>query len=245
MNKYTINPDENKHQFATRIVVTEDRPMNAKEIHQCVDERSVDVTVEEMQAYVCYAVKINNLDKTRVIKNHETGATHVVYHPLGQHPIGDEIPQPLFKKKKPVFIRHKKNMVDTFDPEVFAEELSKAANKNMADTRRPVIDFKGEDITPLPHSDQHAVSNEPVFEFEDDEDEVVAERWTFKPLGSLTTTAPTPVVKLTGMPSLILDAIAVYHGLTESSVKEHIIKKIQESRVNNKELFNALKELFE
>tara|TARA_R110000823_G_scaffold203431_3_gene334519 strand:- start:5657 stop:6277 length:621 start_codon:yes stop_codon:yes gene_type:complete len=114
-NKYIMNPDENKHQFATRIVVTEDRPMNAKAIHDCVDERSVDMTMEEMQAHVCYAVKLQNLDKTRVVKNHETGGTHVVYHPLGQHPIGDEIPQPLFNKKKKMKIKHSNKMVAAID----------------------------------------------------------------------------------------------------------------------------------
>mgnify|MGYP003633546892 CR=1 FL=1 len=203
-NKYIMNPDENKHQFATRIVVTEDRPMNAKAIHDCVDERSVDMTMEEMQAHVCYAVKLQNLDKTRVVKNHETGGTHVVYHPLGQHPIGDEIPQPLFNKKKKQMIRHSNNMVATFDPELF-DELSNA-----------ILDIES---APL--------------------DDVVAEA-TRQGL-----VIRTPILKPTGEPSLILDAIAVYHGLTESFVKTHIINSIRHERVSNKKLFKVLKELFE
>jgi len=210
MNKYTMNPDENKHQFATRIVVTENRPMNAKEIHQCVDERSVDVTLEEIQAHVGYAVKINNLDKTRVIKNHDTGATHVVYHPLGQHPIGDEIPRPLFNKKKHL---------------------------------RPVIDYKGEDITPNP-------LNSPSFDTlmtsfakrgllsqpSDREDTFVVKR--------------TPIIKPTGVASNILDVLSVYHGKTVEQIEDIIMSKIRTARVDNKtlkhtSLFTVLKELVE
>ena len=198
-----MNPDENKHQFATRIVVTEDRPMNAKEIHQCVDKRSVNFTVEEMQAHVGYAVKLQNLDKTRVVKNHDTGATHVVYHPLGQHPIGDEIPQPLFNKKKHL---------------------------------RPVIDFKGEDITPEVSSP--AVVEEAIDIEVAPLDEVIAEALVIVPR--------TPILKPTGEPSLILDAIAVYHGYaTAGHVEELILNHLRHARVSNKKLFNALKELFE
>ena len=190
-NKYIMNPDENKHQFATRIVVTEDRPMNAKAIHDCVDERSVDMTMEEMQAHVCYAVKLQNLDKTRVVKNHETGGTHVVYHPLGQHPIGDEIPQPLFNKKKHL---------------------------------RPVIDFKGEDITPEVSSPDE----------EHDPDAFVVKR--------------TPIIKPSGVPSNILDVLSVYHGKTVEQIEDIIMSKIRTARVDNKtlkhtSLFTVLKEL--
>ena len=194
-NKYIMNPDENKHQFATRIVVTEDRPMNAKAIHDCVDKRSVDMTMEEIQAHVCYAVKLQNLDKTRVVKNHETGGTHVVYHPLGQHPIGDEIPQPLFNKKKHL---------------------------------RPVIDFKGEDITP-------EVSSPEI-----DTDK--------RYRSGLTVVNRTPIIKPSGMASNILDVLSVYHGKTVEQIEDIIMSKIRTARVDNKtlkhaSLFSVLKEL--
>jgi len=144
-NKYIMNPDENKHQFATRIVVTEDRPMNAKAIHDCVDERSVDMTMQEMQAHVCYAVKLQNLDKTRVVKDHETGATHVVYHPLGQHPIGDEIPQPLFNKKKKMKIKHSNKMVAAIDIETapLDEVVAEARQGLVITPRTPIIKPSG------------------------------------------------------------------------------------------------------
>lgn len=81
-------------------------------------------------------------------------------------------------------------------------------------TVRPVIDFKGEDITP------------------------VAEALVIVPR--------TPILKPTGEPSLILDAIAVYHGYaTAGHVEELIVNHLRHARVNNKKLFNALKELFE
>jgi len=56
----------------------------------------------------------------------------------------------------------------------------------------------------------------------------------------------TTIVKPTGEPSLILDAIAVYHGYaTAGHVEELILNHLRHARVNNKKLFNALKELFE
>ena len=219
-----MNPDENKHQFATRIVVTEDRPMNAKAIHDCVDERSVDMTMEEMQAHVCYAVKLQNLDKTRVVKNHETGGTHVVYHPLGQHPIGDEIPQPLFNKKKHL---------------------------------RPVIDFKGEDITPdlnTTHTSARIGCTTNIGAIADSLKEKGVAPILHKK-GAMDNFDPdafvvkrTPIIKPSGVPSNILDVLSVYHGKTVEQIEDIIMSKIRTARVDNKtlkhtSLFTVLKEL--
>ena len=56
----------------------------------------------------------------------------------------------------------------------------------------------------------------------------------------------TPIVKATGVSSLILDAIAVYHGYgTTGHVEELIMNHIRNARVNNSKLFIALRELFE
>jgi len=69
-------------------------------------------------------------------------------------------------------------------------------------------------------------------------DEVIAE--------ALVIVQRTPILKPTGEPSLILDAIAVYHGYgTTGHVEELIMNHLRHARVNNKKLFNALKELFE
>ena len=69
-------------------------------------------------------------------------------------------------------------------------------------------------------------------------DEVIAE--------ALVIVQRTPILKPTGKPSLILDAIAVYHGYgTTGHVEELIMNRLRHARVNNKKLFNALKELFE
>ena len=69
-------------------------------------------------------------------------------------------------------------------------------------------------------------------------DEVIAEALVIVPR--------TPILKPTGEPSLILDAIAVYHGYATAGHVEEIIKNhLPHARVSNKKLFNALKELFE
>jgi hypothetical protein len=113
---------------------------------------------------------------------------------LGQHPIGDEIPRPLFNKKKHL---------------------------------RPVIDYKGEDITP-PNP-----LNPPL---RDREDTFVVKR--------------TPIIKPTGVASNILDVLSVYHGKTVEQIEDIIMSKIRTARVDNKtlkhtSLFTVLKELVE
>ena len=92
--------------------------------------------------------------------------------------------------------------------------------------------------TMLPHSDQHALLNEEVDIESAPLDEVIAE--------AKKNHVKTTIVKPTGEPSLILDAIAVYHGYaTAGHVEELIANHLRHARVNNKKLFNALKELFE
>ena len=92
--------------------------------------------------------------------------------------------------------------------------------------------------TMLPHSDQHALLNEEVDIESAPLDEVIAE--------AKKNHVKTTIVKPTGEPSLILDAIAVYHGYpTGDYVSQIIVNNLRHARVNNKKLFNALKELFE
>lgn len=102
--------------------------------------------------------------------------------------------------------------------------------------------------TTLSHSDQHAnlmhMLNEEVDIESAPLDEVIAEAKKNLRFGRYN--VKTTIVKPTGEPSLILDAIAVYHGYgTTGHVEELIVNHLRHARVNNKKLFNALKELFE
>ena len=106
--KYTRNPKESRTNFVARIVIEENKPMTAEDIHAVVDKRAGENRGKDKgywQSFASTAVSTDLIDKTRVVKNHETGGTHVVYHPLGMHPIGEEIPRPLFNRKsKPNFV---------------------------------------------------------------------------------------------------------------------------------------------
>ena len=107
--KYTRNPKESRTNFVARIVIEENKPMTAEDIHAVVDKRAGENRGKDKgywQSFASTAVSTDLIDKTRVVKNHETGGTHVVYHPLGMHPIGEEIPRPLFNRKsKPNFVK--------------------------------------------------------------------------------------------------------------------------------------------
>lgn len=99
--------------------------------------------------------------------------------------------------------------------------------------------------TMLPHSDQHALLND-IESAPLDEVAVVKRNAKLRLKVAEANHVNTTIVKATGEPSLILDAIAVYHGYaTEGHVEELIVNHLRHARVNNKKLFNALKELFE
>ena len=99
--KYKIEEDESKTDFVARIVNDSDKVMTASDVDKVIDKKAKatrGTKKEQWQAFLGAAVRKDLIAKTRVVKNHETGGTHVVYHPLHHHPIGDEIPQPLFTR---------------------------------------------------------------------------------------------------------------------------------------------------
>ena len=99
--KYKIEEDESKTDFVARIINSSDKVMTASDVDKAIDKKAKatrGTKKEQWQAFLGAAVRKDLIAKTRVVKNHETGGTHVVYHPLHHHPIGDEIPQPLFTR---------------------------------------------------------------------------------------------------------------------------------------------------
>tara|TARA_R100000388_G_scaffold94978_2_gene84710 strand:+ start:1781 stop:2500 length:720 start_codon:yes stop_codon:yes gene_type:complete len=118
--KYKRNPKESRTNFVARIVIEENKPMTAEDIHAVVDKRAGENRGKDKaywQSFASTAVSTDLIDKTRVVKNHETGGTHVVYHPLGMHPIGEEIPRPLFNRKsKPNFVKVAEDVLSDFIP---------------------------------------------------------------------------------------------------------------------------------
>ena len=151
--KYTRNPKESRTNFVARIVIEENKTMTAEDIHAVIDRRAGENRGKDKaywQSFASTAVSTDLIDKTRVVKNHETGGTHVVYHPLGMHPIGEEIPRPLFNRKsKPNFVKvaedvlqnddgyiatakrvgfhtvhHESNAIDDFDPQKLVDAIT-------------------------------------------------------------------------------------------------------------------------
>ena len=99
--KYKIKEDESKTDFVARIINGSDKVMTASDVDKAIDKKAKatrGTKKEQWQAFLGAAVRKGLIAKTRAVKNHETGGTHVVYHPLHHHPIGDEIPQPLFTR---------------------------------------------------------------------------------------------------------------------------------------------------
>lgn len=108
----------------------------------------------------------------------------------------------------------------------------------------PVLNSNAE-VVVLSHSDQHASLND-IESAPLDEVAVVKRNAKLRLKVAEANHVKTTIVKATGEPSLILDAIAVYHGYgTTGHVEELIINHLRHARVSNKKLFNALKELFE
>lgn len=96
--RYTREHDEPYLTFVTRIVNTENKAMTVDEICDKMDGASRSVRNTVLWHTSCSdAVRRGWIEKTRCPDT--KGRNRVHYHPLTLHPIGDEIPRPLFVKQ--------------------------------------------------------------------------------------------------------------------------------------------------
>ena len=106
--RYSREHDEPFLTFVTRIVNTENKAMTVNEICDKMDGASRSVRSNVHWHTSCSdAVRRGWIEKTRFPDT--KGRNRVHYHPLTLHPIGDEIPRPLFVKQgaidePPVFV---------------------------------------------------------------------------------------------------------------------------------------------
>ena len=107
--------------FVARIVDDEGEAMTADEVMTFCDKRHSRLrkkTRVQFQAHLSDAVRLGHLAKTRIQTSDTQSRVH--YHPIGVHPIGDEIPMPLFTKN----VKHEKNALDGFNPIDFSEKIA-------------------------------------------------------------------------------------------------------------------------
>ena len=97
--RYSREHDETYLSFVTRIINTEDKPMTVDEICDKMDGATRSVRSDVLWHASCSdAVRRGWIEKTRCF--HVTnGRNRTHYHPTWQHPIGDDIPRPLYHKK--------------------------------------------------------------------------------------------------------------------------------------------------
>ena len=106
--RYSREHDEPFLSFVTRIVNTENKAMTVDEICDKMEGASRSVRSTVLWHTSCSdAVRRGWIEKTRCPD--AKGRNRVHYHPLTLHPIGDEIPRPLYVKQgaidePPVFV---------------------------------------------------------------------------------------------------------------------------------------------
>lgn len=119
--KYRPLTKEPMMRFVARIVDDEGKPMTADEVMTFCDKRHSKLrkkTRVQFQAHLSDAVRHGHLAKTRIQTSDTQSRVH--YHPLGMHPIGDEIPMPLFTKN----IKHEKRPLADFNVIDFSEKIA-------------------------------------------------------------------------------------------------------------------------
>ena len=95
---YRKQTNERVRDYVIRIVTSENKPLTVVDVVGLMHWKS-----REARAKVTYhatlsdAVRDDLLAKTRM--PNKNGNNRVHYHPLGMHPIGDEIPVPAYTKK--------------------------------------------------------------------------------------------------------------------------------------------------
>lgn len=96
--KYTLKEQEPKIEFVTRVVTSEDRPMTAQEVFDCIDLKSMPhATRQKIHANLSDASGTYQLiGKSRMMSN--IGKKRVHYHPRGMVVSGEDIPVPAYSK---------------------------------------------------------------------------------------------------------------------------------------------------
>ena len=129
---YRKQTNEKVRDYVIRIVTSENKPLTVDEVVGLMHWKS-----REARAKVTYhatlsdAVRDDLLAKTRM--PNKNGNRRVHYHPLGMHPIGDEIPIPAYTKTltpetKPREWREK--WVATHDEDDFKKDVQLSADKD-------------------------------------------------------------------------------------------------------------------